>query len=356
MSVRFRRSIKLAPGVKVNLTKTGLGLTLGPRGAHYSVHSSGRRTRSIGLPGTGFYYQSRVGGSQSRAGTASGIADARVAGAAVPRTVLEAIPHPGLFASGTEKAYHAGLLAYLSGDEASTASSFEAVLSADPTVASAHVFAGFAANAQGDIPRAIGHLEGVVAGTYHLPDRLETKYLINVGLLISLVVRITEAVSASVPMSAIGAALGLAELYQSSGRLSEAIGLVHQIHTAVPDPIVRLSLSDLLFADGDYTGVVEASTGVVNGSDVDLETLHLRAAAFGALGDDTAAMDAFRAALGKSVGRDPALLTAIRYDRALAYARLGQTAKAKADLERVYAADPSFEDAKERLAEMSSGG
>jgi hypothetical protein len=56
MGLRFRRSLRIAPGVKVNLTKTGLGLTLGPRGAHYSVHSSGRRTRSVGRPGTGLYY------------------------------------------------------------------------------------------------------------------------------------------------------------------------------------------------------------------------------------------------------------------------------------------------------------
>ena len=126
-----------------------------------------------------------------------------------------------------------------------------------------------------------------------------------------------------------------------------------RLHTGVPDPVVRLSLCDLLYAEKDYAGVVETATGVVNGSDIELETLHLRAAAFGALGDDTAAMDAFRAARAKRAGRDPGLLAAIRYDRALACEKLGQHARAKADLERVYAADPAFEDVKARLAAMA---
>ncbi|MBF6605931.1 MAG: DUF4236 domain-containing protein [Chloroflexi bacterium] len=352
MSLRFRRSIRIAPGIRINLTKTGLGLTVGPRGAHYSVHSSGRRTRSAGLPGTGLYYQSRSGGGVRRATSAR----ARMVQAPTlprPRTVAETIPHPGLFASAAEKAYHAGLLAHLGGDEASTVTRFEEVLAADPTITSAHIFAGFAATALGDVPRAIAHLEAVVGGAHPLPDRFETKYLTGAGVAPSLAVRITHAVSAHVPFSELGAALGLAELYQGAGRLSEAIGIVAQIHTAVPDPIVRLSLCDLLFAEADYGGVVETATGVVNGSDIELETLHLRAVAFAALGDDTAAMDAFRAALAKTAGRDPGLLTAIRYDRALAYEKLGQHARAKADLERVYAADPGFEDVQARLAAMA---
>lgn len=63
MGIRFRRSIRIGPGVKVNLTKTGAGLTFGPKGAHYSIHSSGRRTKTVGLPGTGLYYQETSSGS-----------------------------------------------------------------------------------------------------------------------------------------------------------------------------------------------------------------------------------------------------------------------------------------------------
>lgn len=64
--LRLRRSLKIAPGLRLNLTKTGVGLTVGGRGAHYTVHSSGRRTASVGVPGTGAWVQStRTGRGES---------------------------------------------------------------------------------------------------------------------------------------------------------------------------------------------------------------------------------------------------------------------------------------------------
>jgi Tfp pilus assembly protein PilF len=44
---------------------------------------------------------------------------------------------------------------------------------------------------------------------------------------------------------------------------------------------------------------------------------------------------------------------AIPYDRALAYEQTGQSAKAKADLERLFATDPEYLDMKVRLAESA---
>lgn len=61
MGIRFRRSMKLGPGVRINLSKSGLGMSFGPRGMRYSIHSSGRTTRSVGIPGTGLSYISASG-------------------------------------------------------------------------------------------------------------------------------------------------------------------------------------------------------------------------------------------------------------------------------------------------------
>ena len=61
-SLRFRRSVKIAPGLRLNINKRSVGLSAGPRGARYSINSSGRRTRSVGLPGTGLGYRSQTGG------------------------------------------------------------------------------------------------------------------------------------------------------------------------------------------------------------------------------------------------------------------------------------------------------
>src|SRR5215203_3189817 len=67
MGFRMRKSIKVAPGVKVNVSKRGVGASVGGKGGRYSVHSSGRRTVSAGggvVPGVS--YQKSVGGGGSR--------------------------------------------------------------------------------------------------------------------------------------------------------------------------------------------------------------------------------------------------------------------------------------------------
>ena len=53
MGIRFRRSIKIMPGVKVNLSKRGISTSFGTRGVYYTIGSNGRRTSSVGIPGTG---------------------------------------------------------------------------------------------------------------------------------------------------------------------------------------------------------------------------------------------------------------------------------------------------------------
>jgi hypothetical protein len=54
MSLRFFRSIRIAPGVHVNLGLHGAGLSVGLRGLHLGVNRCGVYT-SAGIPGTGIY-------------------------------------------------------------------------------------------------------------------------------------------------------------------------------------------------------------------------------------------------------------------------------------------------------------
>lgn len=63
MGFRFKKSIKIAPGVKANIGKKSAGLSFGTKGAHYSVNSSGKEAVSVGVPGTGVSYSSSRGGN-----------------------------------------------------------------------------------------------------------------------------------------------------------------------------------------------------------------------------------------------------------------------------------------------------
>lgn len=55
MGFRFRRTIRIAPGIRVNLSRSGVSTSVGVRGAHVTV-GHGRVRESVGLPGTGFSY------------------------------------------------------------------------------------------------------------------------------------------------------------------------------------------------------------------------------------------------------------------------------------------------------------
>jgi Protein of unknown function (DUF4236) len=55
MGFRFRRTFTLLPGVRLNLSKSGLSASIGPRGLHYTIGAKGTRT-TVGLPGSGISY------------------------------------------------------------------------------------------------------------------------------------------------------------------------------------------------------------------------------------------------------------------------------------------------------------
>ncbi len=55
MGFRFRRSVKIFPGVRLNFGTRGISTSIGFRGAHVTYGPSGTRT-TVGLPGTGLSY------------------------------------------------------------------------------------------------------------------------------------------------------------------------------------------------------------------------------------------------------------------------------------------------------------
>jgi hypothetical protein len=55
MGFRFRRSIKILPGIRLNFGKRGISTSIGVRGAHVTIGKTGTRT-TVGLPGSGLSY------------------------------------------------------------------------------------------------------------------------------------------------------------------------------------------------------------------------------------------------------------------------------------------------------------
>lgn len=61
MALRFRKSIKLAPGLRMNLSGSGASWSLGPHGASVGIGRRGTFLNS-GIPGTGLYARQRLFG------------------------------------------------------------------------------------------------------------------------------------------------------------------------------------------------------------------------------------------------------------------------------------------------------
>lgn len=86
MGLRFRKSVSLFPGVKLNFGTTGMSVSTGVPGFRKTFHTSGRVTTSVGIPGTGIYYVDTKNTKNSRI-------DA-------PHELSQAVPRIALLISG----------------------------------------------------------------------------------------------------------------------------------------------------------------------------------------------------------------------------------------------------------------
>ncbi|VTY38363.1 Uncharacterised protein [Xylophilus ampelinus] len=78
MGFSFRKRIKLLPGVRLNVSKTGLSTSIGGRGASVNIRK-GRTRATVGLTGIGLSYSQEIrraapiARAQAAVGNASGL-------------------------------------------------------------------------------------------------------------------------------------------------------------------------------------------------------------------------------------------------------------------------------------------
>lgn len=330
MGFRFRRSMKIAPGIRLNLTKTGVGISAGVRGARVSVHSSGRTTTTAGLPGTGLSWVS------------TGIA--RSTASRPGETPW--MPTPGRLSPKS----HRVLWDALNGAPAQH-SAVRAVAVDRPDVAVVgRLLAGIAALAVGDVSEATGDLEAVVADPSDPADHsFVTEFLVPRAVTFS--VEVAPGVVAALPLGREAATLALAELRQREGRLHEAVSLVEDLE---PTTLAGLSLAELYLALDRYEDVIELTDGVRNEDEASALLCVLRGEALRAAGNPGAAVEAFKEAVRLRSRPAPIRHRALA-QRAAAYQELGRVAQARRDLEKILAEDARYPDVRGLLAALSAG-
>lgn len=67
MGTRFRKSKKILPGVTLNLNKKSASISIGPKGFRQTFSTTGKKTTTVGLPGTGLSYTQTSGSKQQTA-------------------------------------------------------------------------------------------------------------------------------------------------------------------------------------------------------------------------------------------------------------------------------------------------
>ena len=100
MGLRYRSSFKLFPGIRLNLSKSGVSASFGVPGATINLGPHGARA-TIGLPGTGLSYSTRLGGGANTAPAWSGPESASHQPAAP--TVPEPAPPPAIPAGNVRR-------------------------------------------------------------------------------------------------------------------------------------------------------------------------------------------------------------------------------------------------------------
>jgi tetratricopeptide (TPR) repeat protein len=324
----MRKSIKVAPGVRVNVSKRGVGASVGGKG--YSVHSSGRRTVSAGsgvVPGV--YYQKSVSGKGS----------SRSSSPAAAQSAPAAPKKPGMFAPKGEKQLYKAI-------QAQDAQAIKQAGAEHPDVRlPSYSLAGLMllTTERKEAKRLLG--EAFATGNDPAEDKFVAAYLFT-----RLELSIAEGITAELPVNRDAVGLALAELKQDEGDVAGAIDVVEQLE---PTTYSAVSLAELYAQAERWDDVVELTEGMKNADDASALLCVFRGKAFREQGFHDSAHEALKEAL-RSRSRAAAIRHHALAERAQNYLAQGKKAMARKDLERILAEDSSYEGVREQLAELSA--
>ncbi len=357
--LEFRRRIRLAKGIYVNLSKHGIGFSVGARGLHYSTGPTGKHV-SVGVPGTGIYYRRKLGKHKQEQGGQEAAQHQRPARhKAVTQEAPPEVPEAKVLASHFEKQFRRACVAYQAGEYSDAYQAFGALVGeADDKVGDASFMTALCASYENDNQRATDLLSQLLATEGAFPgdeDTLTARYLPG----ITVDVPITQFAFVEFQPSAALAMFLLAELLRAEDRYDEAISMLEEVVSEVPDfRYGHLALADMYSLNERYDQLFqllsEHERNLENEDDITLELMYYWAIALTMKEMYDAADDVYHRALAKSKDRNPELVKIVEYGHADMYERWGKTAEALKQFEKLYAYDPQFYDVAKRVEALQA--
>ena len=336
MSMRFRRSVKILPGVRINFNKNSTGLTLGPRGAHYTINSSGRRTTSYGIPGTGIWWQDSYNPNSKRRRAAREVEEAEP----LYEQDVELKPKPNLLSKKYEREIYDALLEMDKDKFSQIAQNYP----------DAEIFAKFMMVTIMVRNPETGR-EGLKIGEEVWARREELlknpmyrKYAPGVKSQMQIV----PGIYYKGPYTAHLLGYVLSELYQVDNQFDKSEAILKEIS---PDFLTPMALLEIDFLQKRYQKVIDATDNPQLGSNEDVAKQMYRAMAFREIGQPEEAI-LLLSEIIKLRSVDKSLNYRSRYERGLAYAKAGQSKKALADFHFVLAKEGEYLDITDQIKKL----
>ena len=352
MSIRFRRSMKLMPGVRLNFSKSTVGLSFGVPGARYTINSKGRRTISAGIPGTGLYATETLSsGRRSTRAKAEPVKTREQEAAELRESMGSNIPKPGFFAGRDEKDLSEFLLDIYNHAHPD---SVDEVLTKAKALRAKHDSLRYPLELVTFLhaitdPKTQKEAKGWAAGLWEnratiFKDKLVVKYLSAIYPQ----TRITQGIWVFLPYNEQLFGFIYAEVLQDDERYEDALNVLSEMD---PDQMVAISIADMEIAKKDFDGAIETTEDIENEDDATAMLLILRGVAFRGKGLHEAALECFKRALAKK-DRSQELLHRARFERAETYIALGKKSMAVKDLEKILVDEPSYPGVEEKLDQL----
>jgi len=327
MGFRARKSFKLAPGIRMTVTPRGVGISGGVKGARVSVNSSGRVTRTVGIPGTGISHVTTVSSGSSRP-------------AVTPAVAAQPVK-PGMLAPRWHKDLFAALMA-------SDFTKLETIARSDLRARQTCIFVDAIMHsfASGDAERARSLTETLwQEGYIPTSDPFMAKYFPNACIQLGIV----DGIVVTVPCDRDVLGLVLAELRQMQGDIAGAVDLVEQL---TPSTLAAVSLAELYAEQHRWADIVDLTNGLTNEDDFATFLLVQRGVAFREQQHYEAARESFKTAYAAR-SREPSLRRLALIERGRTYLAEGKAGMARKDFEKVLAEDSNYPGLRDLLASMS---